>query len=348
MTIPTSNVKMSQIRDEFSGGNPVSLSNYYKGGPRVPSNVNDPYSIPTSGYITMGDFRGATYSAGTFHEARITTTAAGGVNVYNALINDGWDGIGEAQLTVDSGVACYSNDPLAVGMYISGDFPNGLLVYNGGYIAGFGGRGGGYWGSTVYAPDDGLMALWINNATCSISGSIDIENHGVICGGGGGGGYSQPANGHFGGGGGGAGGGAGGGYLASPPHGGGSGNRTPFGQGGNGSGTSPGSGGTAGGGGASWGGGGGGGAAYVASIGGLGYNSGTTSQAQGGDGGSYGYVGETAGYNNLVTEGAGGGGGWGAAGGSGRSSQGGNGGAAINSNSLYNLTYTGTIHGALI
>jgi len=61
MAVPTTNVGMSDIQTEFGGSNPISLSEYYAGGPLVPAGTSSPVagSIPSSGEIAVGDFRGA-------------------------------------------------------------------------------------------------------------------------------------------------------------------------------------------------------------------------------------------------------------------------------------------------
>jgi hypothetical protein len=62
MTLPSSGVMtLDMIRNEFGGGNPVYISNYYAGGPYVPAGavgVNGP--IPTGGLIYFSHFYGAT------------------------------------------------------------------------------------------------------------------------------------------------------------------------------------------------------------------------------------------------------------------------------------------------
>ena len=59
MAVPN-NPKMSDIQTEFGGSNPIQLSEYYRGGSNVPSNVTSPNGpIATSGTITMGSFRSA-------------------------------------------------------------------------------------------------------------------------------------------------------------------------------------------------------------------------------------------------------------------------------------------------
>jgi hypothetical protein len=64
MVLPSSGqLSMSQIRDEFGGSNPVSLSQYYRGGSRVRNFgsgsgfING--NIPTSGAIKISDFYNA-------------------------------------------------------------------------------------------------------------------------------------------------------------------------------------------------------------------------------------------------------------------------------------------------
>lgn len=61
MTLPTTNVSFSSIQTEFGGSNPISLSEYYRGGSYVKSNTNMPNgTIATSGAISISTFRGAT------------------------------------------------------------------------------------------------------------------------------------------------------------------------------------------------------------------------------------------------------------------------------------------------
>lgn len=48
----------SEIRDEFSGGNPFYISDYYRGGPRVP-NVSTNNAIPTSGIVYWSNYYSA-------------------------------------------------------------------------------------------------------------------------------------------------------------------------------------------------------------------------------------------------------------------------------------------------
>jgi len=60
MTVPSTNTSLQGIQDEFGGSNPIQLSEYYAGGSFVSSSDPAPNGpIPTSGQISMGQFRGA-------------------------------------------------------------------------------------------------------------------------------------------------------------------------------------------------------------------------------------------------------------------------------------------------
>ena len=65
MAVPSTNVGLSDIQTEFGGSNPISISEYYAGGANVPSGTTGgvpPGAIPTSGQISIGQFRGAVSS----------------------------------------------------------------------------------------------------------------------------------------------------------------------------------------------------------------------------------------------------------------------------------------------
>ena len=60
MAVPSTNVGLTDIQTEFGGSNPISLSEYYSGGPLVPASAPAPNGpIPSSGQISIGQFRGA-------------------------------------------------------------------------------------------------------------------------------------------------------------------------------------------------------------------------------------------------------------------------------------------------
>lgn len=62
MTTPTSVISLSDVQAEFGGANPISLSEYYAGGGLVnnppPTSIYQTGPVPTSGPISLGNFRG--------------------------------------------------------------------------------------------------------------------------------------------------------------------------------------------------------------------------------------------------------------------------------------------------
>jgi len=58
MSIPTSGeVRFSDLQAEFGGEPPIGIGEYYKGSSRVP-NISTNKNIPTSGTISLKEFRG--------------------------------------------------------------------------------------------------------------------------------------------------------------------------------------------------------------------------------------------------------------------------------------------------
>lgn len=58
MTLQSSGpISLGDIQGEFGGATPLSLSNYFRGGPNVPDHGNTT-PIPTSGIIALTDFYG--------------------------------------------------------------------------------------------------------------------------------------------------------------------------------------------------------------------------------------------------------------------------------------------------
>jgi hypothetical protein len=63
MSIPlTGPVTLAQLQIEFGGTDPVSLDEYYRGGAFVPNTTRN-VSIPTSGAISLEEFRGSSKTA---------------------------------------------------------------------------------------------------------------------------------------------------------------------------------------------------------------------------------------------------------------------------------------------
>jgi len=325
---------MSEIVAEFADTAPYQLSEFYRGGAKVP-NSNQNSNIPTSGAIRLGNFYNAV--------RRLTATQIYSTNTTQTTLNvstlAGYAaGITDVTITVNSGVYVYSTDTATPALTITGATAGDTVtLVNNGFIIGKGGNGTETAGFNASNGSPGGPAM-------SLGYNISITNNSFIAGGGGGGGAGPfPSNALTGGGaGGGNGGGSGpnyyGGIGGGPGQAGAQGtsnqgNFPNYGGGGGGGRILPGVGGF--------------GSVFQTKPGGGGAGGGSTVGGQNGgtagSGGSAGNAGEDRGGFS-----AGGGGGWGARGGNGGTGNGGTGGKAINLNG-YSVTYitAGTVYGAV-
>lgn len=256
MAVPSSGeLKLSDIAAEFSDSAPHQMSEFYRGGGKVP-NAPANAGIPTSGQIGISQFYGAQnriplpLSITSSTQNYDVYTQASASPLYSA-------GATDVTLTISPGVNVGSTSTGTYALSVPGSFTTGdtITIVNNGTVIGRGGTGGkGGEGSPSYGPKNGVPGGAGGNAVY-VNYPTTITNNGTLAGagGGGGGGYA------FGGGnelaGGGGGGGAG--YTGGS---GGAGGRGALGGGSGGTGTltSGGSGGRGGGGGAFPGGAGGG------------------------------------------------------------------------------------------
>lgn len=348
MTTPTTNLKFSSIQAELGGSNPISLSEYTRGGVLVNTNQTSPNgTIPASlSNISMAVFRAVTKYIPAF--AATISSNQTNLNLRTWALANGWNGTVAAIITIASGVYVYATTTAGAGLTINGSWPGGITVINNGYIMGKGGAGG-------MAPS--MPVGWegangnSGGPAMSLGISCTIQNNSYIGGGGGGG---ASAAGYIGaGGGGGAGGGAGGGLdggnrsaAAAGGAGGGvgaAGSRGPtivtdyyygvdaVGAGGGGGGIMPGAGGA-----------GGGSGQALAVDGNNNNNSGGFGGGAGGGGGGF------IGTYNVETGGAGGSGGLGGAGAAGFGAGGGGWGAAGGNAVYVDTTYYGGVGGKAV
>ena len=192
-------IRLSQIQTEFGGSNPISLSEYYRGGAYVTANNT---SVPTSSTITLSNFYGATKQF-TF----TLSTNQENWDLRSAATTAGWDGSAPLIVNISSGVYVWSDTTATAGLIISGSFAGGLTLNNSGYIIGKGGQGGGRGNNVATSGLPGGPALSVSSTSVTVVNSSGA----YIAGGGGGGAGSADEASRYGGGGGGAGGGAGGG-----------------------------------------------------------------------------------------------------------------------------------------
>ena len=181
---PGTAISMTTIATEFNGTTPYSISQYYRGGGKVPNtpvNVN----VPTSGTISLGNFYGSANSN------IVTITLSSNVYNYNLYANRGPTYIAGStivNLNIPGSVLVGSTSTGASALTVSG-FAAGdvVTVSNSGKILGMGGGGGpgGGGASNPGAPGGNALAA-------GPGGSLRVVNTGTIGGGGGGGGSSPP------------------------------------------------------------------------------------------------------------------------------------------------------------
>lgn len=87
MPVPTGAVTFISIQAEFGGANPISMSEYYRGGAFVPSNQVtssvDGNPISTSGTIRVGTFRALTKTVVSSLSLTGPTTVSGANGTFN-------------------------------------------------------------------------------------------------------------------------------------------------------------------------------------------------------------------------------------------------------------------------
>lgn len=198
MAIPGSGaISMTTLSGEFGGAAPYSISQFYRGGGRVP-NASDNNSIPTSGRISFSNFYGAT------NRVAINVTISGNVAdyVFNTAKVPGYiAGVTDVTLTINSGVVVSASTTSTSALTVDTSWNSGdtVRINNYGIIVGMGGAGGAGSGIIGF---DGLAGAGGGRAL-TVSRAITFGNHGVIAGGGGGGGGGGRGVGGGGGGGGG-------------------------------------------------------------------------------------------------------------------------------------------------
>ena len=193
MSIPlTGPVTLAQLQTEFGGTDPVSMNEYYRGGAFVPNSVRNA-GIPTSGAISLEQFRGSSKTA-TVTYAIIGGGGAGGFGVGDkGETNRGTFGSSGGNSSISgSGVQTITAAGGAGGQNCGGErgqtgFPgqssaygaggaggalnsNGSAASSGSYGAG-GGGGGGDRGSTF---DSGGCSGFGGSAGTYLTGTVEV------------------------------------------------------------------------------------------------------------------------------------------------------------------------------
>jgi hypothetical protein len=186
MALPSSGtITLSQIQTEFGGTDPISLSEYYRGGGlTTPNNTG----VPTSGTISLSNFYGAARQF-----AFTISSAQTSANLRTLAVAAGWDQSAPVLATIGSDVYISSNSTGTPALTVNGSWPGGVQLINNGFIVGRGGNGGNGATST---PIPGIGQPELRAGTAGGAGglalsagvAVSISNNGTIGGGGGGGG----------------------------------------------------------------------------------------------------------------------------------------------------------------
>ena len=190
MSVPTGTVTLADIQREFGGTDPISLSEYYRGGIYVPDGTGTS-TIPTSGAISLNNFRGSsktatlTYAiiggggAGGFgvgdggEEYRGTFGAAGGsssISGPNFQTITAPGGGGGQNCGGERGQLGYAGASTAYGSGGAG----GALNSNGGAASGFGAGGGGGGGDDGSTYDAGGCSGFGGGAGTLLTGTVEV------------------------------------------------------------------------------------------------------------------------------------------------------------------------------
>lgn len=211
MAVPSGTVAMSNIQSEF--GDSYNINNYYRGGSYV---TNHPVNagIPTSGTISMLQFRSASYIW--YVSMSVGSTTDFNMYSYMTTYYGNSNGPIYATLTLNGSSVLYATSTSSWGFTTGSGWPSGSsLTFNisgGSYVAGMGGNGGAgdsvYYGSGAVAGAAAGPAIYLLYPL-----TINNSGPGILGGGGGGGGggvifWNYPTHTGSSGGGGGGGGGA--------------------------------------------------------------------------------------------------------------------------------------------
>ena len=186
-------ISFSDLATEFSDTVPYSMSEFYRGGGKVPDATQNA-NIPASGAIALTNFYNAT------KRITVNLTIASNTTGYNVLTqaqSNGYQaGITDVNVTVNSGVyvgspASGTSYAMTVSGFTAGDAVN---VTNNGYIIGAGGDGGNGGVATASKAPSGENGGRAILATYAMT----ITNNGTVAGGGGGGGGGGACKSHSG------------------------------------------------------------------------------------------------------------------------------------------------------
>ncbi len=190
-------ISLLDVQGEFDGSNPISIDEYYEGagtGYVTSSNYSPAGQVPSSGAISLANFRGLTKNVAFIFNDTITASTVDGYSLTAKAQTAGWNQTVPliATVTINPGVTVTGPSGFS-GAFTTlrlSPYPAGssLTIINNGTIAGLGGAAGSGGNSNATsttaggAGGNGYTGLYIYNIPTS------MYNNGVIGGGGGGGG----------------------------------------------------------------------------------------------------------------------------------------------------------------
>lgn len=215
MALPASGtLAITEIATEFGDTAPHAMSEFYRGGGKVPDSALNS-SIPTSGAINVGGF----YNAA--NRVALALTIASNTQNYDVYTQASASpsyvaGVTDLTVTVNPGIVVGSSTTGSYAMSVPSAFTSGdtVTIVNNGTVIGRGGNGGNA-GPRYTLNLDGTTGGTGGNALYANYTTV-FTNNGTLSGAGGGGGGGRFGYGGAGGGGGGAGNTAGSGGAGSP------------------------------------------------------------------------------------------------------------------------------------
>lgn len=185
MSLPSSGpLSFSQIQSQFGGSNPISLSEYYRGGSYV-TNAPVNNEIPTSGENSLDKFYN---SSGRVAIAITISADTTDYDAYANRTNSYIPGVSDLTYTINNDVKVGATSNSNIAFLVNSSFlsTDTITIVNNGRITGAGGSGGR--GSDQRTGGVGAVAGGSGGTALSVARAVTVTNNGTIAGGGGGGG----------------------------------------------------------------------------------------------------------------------------------------------------------------
>lgn len=167
MAVGTGTVSMSDIRTEWGRSGTISMSEMYRGGSHVLAKAsdntatNDAASVPTTGAISVDDFRGTAKGFTKTYTATATNQNA------STIFGDDYDLNYPKNIVINSGVEIGATSSTDEALEIPSGAVGTITITNNGTITGAGGAAGADGGDAFEAASNCIL---INNGTIRAGG----------------------------------------------------------------------------------------------------------------------------------------------------------------------------------